>query len=42
MMKFLAFSFYLLARLTPILTSAFAIIGCFLKVNFQKGINLII
>ena len=41
MMKFLALTSYLLARLTLTLFSYFAIIGYFQKVNFQ-GFNLAI
>ena len=41
MMKFLALTFYLLARITLTLISSSAIIDCFIKVNFQ-GFNLII
>ena len=40
MMKFLALTLYLLARLTEALILASAIVGCFSKVNFQKGIDL--
>ena len=35
MMKFLALTWYLLAQITLILFSSFAITGCFQKVNFQ-------
>ena len=41
MMKFLALTLYLMARLTLTFTSAFATIGC-QKANFQKGIILVI
>ena len=41
MMKFLALTLYLLARITLTLISSPAIIGCFREVNFQ-GFNLII
>ena len=41
MMKFLALTLYLLARITLTLISSSAIIGCFQKLNFQ-GFNLII
>ena len=41
MMKFLALTSYLLARITLILISSFAIISCFQKVNFQ-AFNLVI
>ena len=40
MMKFLALTWYWLARLAMTLTSVFAIIVCFQKVNFQNGISL--
>ena len=42
MVKFLALSLYLLARITLTLISSSAIIDHFQKVNFQKGINLVI
>ena len=41
MMKFLALTSYLLARITLTLMSSFAITGCFQKVNFQ-AFNLLI
>ena len=41
MMKILALTLYLLARITLTLISSPAIIGCFRKVNFQ-GFNLVI
>ena len=41
MMKFLALTLYLLARITLTLISSSAIIGCFQKLNFQ-GFNLVI
>ena len=41
MMKFLALTLYLLARITLTLISSSAIIDCFIKVNFQ-GFNLVI
>ena len=41
MMKFLAVTSDLLARITLTLISSFAITGCFQKVNFQ-GFNLVI
>ena len=41
MMKFLALTLYLLARMTLTLISSSAIIDCFIKVNFQ-GFNLVI
>ena len=41
MMKFLALTSYLLARITLTLISSFAFAGCFQKVNFQ-GFNLAI
>ena len=41
MMKFLALTSYLLARIKLTLISSFAITGCFQKVNFQ-GSNLVI
>ena len=41
MMKFLALTVYLVARITLTLISSPAIFGCFQKVNFQ-GINLVI
>ena len=41
MMKCLALTSYLLARITLALISSFAITGCFQKVNFQ-GFNLVI
>ena len=41
MMKFLALTLYLLARITLTLISSSAIIGCFKKVDFQ-GFNLVI
>ena len=41
MMKFLALTLYLLARITLALTSSSVIIVCFQKVNFQ-GFNLVI
>ena len=41
MMKFLALTFYLLARITLTLISSFAITGCFQKFNFQ-GFNLVV
>ena len=40
MMKFLALTLYLLARITLTLISSSAIISCFQKDNFQ-GINLV-
>ena len=40
-MKFLALTLYLLARITLTLISSSAIIGCFQKLNFQ-GFNLVI
>ena len=36
MIKFLALTLYLLARITLTLISPFAIVGCFKKVNFQE------
>ena len=36
MMKFLTLTLDLLTRITLTLTSSFAIIGCFQKVNFQE------
>ena len=39
--KFLALTLYLLARITLTLISSFAIIDCFKKVDFQ-GFNLVI
>ena len=42
MVKFLDLSLYLLARITLTLISSSAIIDHFQKVNFQKGINLVI
>ena len=41
MIKLLALTLYLLARITLTLISSFAILGCFWKVSFQ-GFNLII
>ena len=41
MMKFLALTSYLLARITLTLMSSFAITSCFQKVNFQ-AFNLVI
>ena len=41
MMKFLAVTFYLLARITLTLVSSFAITGCFQKDDVQ-GFNLVI
>ena len=41
MMKFLALTSHLLARITLTLISSFAITVCFQKVNFQ-GFNLVI
>ena len=41
MMKFLALTLYLLARVTLTLISSFAITSCFQKVNFQ-AFNLLI
>ena len=41
MMKFLALTLYLLARIALTLISSFAIISCFQKDNFQ-GFNLVI
>ena len=41
MMKFLALTSYLLARITLTLMSSFAITSCFQKVNFQ-AFNLLI
>ena len=41
MMKFLALTLYLLARITLTLISSSAIFGCFKKVNFQ-GFTLVI
>ena len=41
MMKFLALTLYLLARITLTLISSSAITVCFQKVNFQ-GFNLVI
>ena len=41
MMKFLALTLDLLARITLTLSYSFAITGCFQKVNFQ-GFNLVI
>ena len=41
MMKLLAFTLYLVPRITLTLISSPAIIGCFQKVNFQ-GFNLVI
>ena len=40
-MKLLALTLYLLARITLTLISSSAIIGCFQKLNFQ-GFNLVI
>ena len=40
-MKFLAWTLYLLARITLALVSSSAITGCFQKVNSQ-GFNLVI
>ena len=42
MMKFLALTSYLLARITLALISSFAIIGCFQKVKFQGFILVIL
>ena len=41
MVKFSALTSYLLARITLILISSFAVTGCFQKVDFQ-GFNLVI
>ena len=41
MIKILALNLHLLATLTLTLTSAFTFIDCFQKVNFQKGIKLV-
>ena len=41
-MKFMTLIFYLFARLTLTLTSAFAFIDCFEKVNFEQEFNLVI
>ena len=40
-MKFLALTFYLLARITLTLISSFTITACFEKFNFQ-GFNLVV
>ena len=41
MIKFLALTLYLLARLALTLTSQFDFTDCFEKVNFEKEINLV-
>ena len=41
-MKFLTLTLHLLTRLTLTLIATSTVIGCFYKVNFQKGINIVI